>query len=249
MADDEITDLTEEEGSGDAGKGKKRGGKAPKEPKEPKALKEKRQKGEKVKTGAGGVIIIMILVLVILIGGFSAALYFDIFSAREITADLITEPLLNVIIWLDPDYLEINQRLEAERETQEKIFEERTEDLDGREEVIVIREDSLGQREQQLEWRAQELDRREEHIMAMYERTVPLWKRDMTEEELEDMLSLSRLYSQMSPEDAAARLVALHDPRDVAGILYYMNERNAASILAAFEVRYAAQITEILLYS
>jgi len=243
MADDEITDLTEEEGSGDTGKGKSKPEKPPKGPKTPK------EKRPKEKSGAGGVIIIMILVLVILIGGFSAALYFNVFSAREITADLITEPLLNVIIWLDPEYLEIDQRLAEEREAQERQFEEIAENLDEREEVVIIREGSLNQREQQLEWRAQELDRREEHIMAMYERTIPLWKRDMTEEELEDMLSLSRLFTQMSPEDAAARLVALHDPRDVAGILYYMGERNAASILAAFEVRFAAEITEILLYS
>ena len=83
----------------------------------------------------------------------------------------------------------------------------------------------------------------------MYERTVPLYRREMTEEELEDMMSISTLYTQMAPEAAAARLVRLYDPRDVAAILYFMGERNAAAIMSVMTVEYAAEITEILLYS
>jgi len=95
-----------------------------------------------------------------------------------------------------------------------------------------------------------ELDSREAQIIAMYERTVPLHRREpMTEEEIDDMVSLSRTFTQMSPEDAAAILVQLYDPRDVAAILYFMSERNAGAILATMSERYAAEITEILLYS
>jgi flagellar motility protein MotE (MotC chaperone) len=53
----------------------------------------------------------------------------------------------------------------------------------------------------------------------------------------------------MSPDAAAERLVRLYDPRDVAAILYFMAERSAASILAAMEPGYAANITEIMLYN
>jgi len=248
VADDEVTDLTEsEEESGEPAKGK---GKKEKEPKAAKEPKEKKAKKQKEKGGTGGIVIIMILVLVILIGGFGAALYFDVFSAREITADLITDPLLDTIIWLNPGYLTIDQRLTAEREAQEKRFAEQEEDLDEREELIKQREDALNSREQQLFSRGLELDRREEQLLAMYERTVPLYRRDnITEDELEDMMSLSRLYSQMSPDDAAERLVRLHDRRDVAAILYFMGERNAASILATMDPNYAAELTEIWLYN
>jgi len=84
----------------------------------------------------------------------------------------------------------------------------------------------------------------------MYERTVPLYRRpDITDQELEDMISLSRTFTQMSPETAAVILVQLYDPRDVASLLYYMGERNAAAILAVMDISYAAEITEILLYS
>jgi len=252
MADEEVTDLTEDEGadSGSKGKGKKKKEpKAPKEPKELKEKKDKKQKGSKEKGGAGGIIIIMILVLLILVGGFAAALYFDIFDTRVIIADVITDPLLDIIIWLDPGYSSINQRLVLERELMERRFAERTEDLDLREAEIELLEAMLNNREIQLDRRAFDLDRREEQIIAMYERTIPIHRRDMTEQELADMISLSRTYTQMSPETAAEILVRLYDPRDVAALLYYMGERNAASILAVMNTEYAAEITEILLYS
>ena len=251
MADDDVTDLTEEGGESEAaGKGKKKKEKTPKLPKAGKEPKEKKEKAPKEKGGsAGGIILIMIIVLIILIGGFGAALYFDVFDAREITAEIVTQPLLDIIIWLDPGYSTINQRLIEEQAEQEQWFREQSGKMDEREEFIILQEDALTAREQQVERRANELNRREEQILAMYERTVPLYRRDdRTEQEMEDMLSLSRLYTNMSPEAAAERLVALHDPRDVAAILYYMGERNAASILAAFDVRFAAEITEILLY-
>ena len=252
MADEEVTDLTEDdEGAGDS-KGKKKGKepKAPKEPKQPKEKKEKGKKGPKEKGGAGGVIIIMVLVLLILIGGFAAALYFDIFDARVIIAEVITEPLLDVIIWLDPGFSSINQRLAAEGEAQEKRFDERNEAITKKEEEIRLLDEALNTREQQLERRAFDLDRREEQIVAMYERTIPIYRReDLTDQELEDMISLSRTYTQMAPDTAALILVRLYDPRDVAALLYYMGERNAAAILSAMEPGYAAEITEILLYS
>jgi len=258
MADDDVTDLTEEEGSAAPAKGKKapKAPKAPKEPKEEQEPKDKKGKKEKKskekgeKSSAVGVIIIMILVLLILIGGFGSALYFDVFDSRTIISEVVTDPLLDVIIWLDPAYFTISQRLRAEEEAQQQRFAERTEALDRREADLEIQEGMVASREQAVERRTHDLDRREEQIVIMYERTIPLFRRpDRTDEEMEDMLSLSRTFTQMSPDTAATILVQLYDPRDVAGILYYMGERNAASILSEMDVRYAANITEILLYS
>jgi len=260
MADDDVTDLTDEEGSAAPAKGKKapKAPKAPKEPKEPKVKEPKTKKdkkdkksGEKgEKSSAAGVIILMILVLLILIGGFGAALYFDVFDSRPIIADVLTEPLLDVLIWLDPEYHTIRQRLRAEEEASIRQFEERTAELDRREEDIDILEGMIVAREQVVERRMHDLDRREEQIIAMYERTIPLFRRpDRSEQEMDDMLALSRTFTNMSPDTAATILVQLYDPRDVAAIIYYMSERNAASILAEMDVRYAANITEILLYS
>jgi flagellar motility protein MotE (MotC chaperone) len=259
MSDGNTTDLTEDGEPAPAAKGKKasKTPKAPKEPKvekEPKLKKDKKSKDPKDEIGkgggAGGIILIMLLVLIILISGFAAALYFDVFNAREVIGDVITDPLLDIIIWLDPGFSTINARLEAERLTLERRYQERNEDLNERESHIILMEGVLDNRENMLDRRENDLDRREEQIIAMYERTVPLHRRDpMSEQDLEDMMSLSRTYTQMSPDDAAERLVRLYDPRDVASILYYMSERNAASILAAMDPGYAANITEILLYT
>ena len=250
MADEEVTDLTEGEEDSDAkAKGKQKTEKAPKAAKEKKekGSKDKKEKGEK--GGSGVIILLMILVLVVLIGGFGAAVYFDILGAREIVADAITEPLLNLIVWLDPQFSTVDQQLRDERAAQERRFAEREADFEDREEEIILQEDILIMREQALDRREMELNNREDQIIAMYERTIPIHRREMTEQELEDMLSLSTTYTQMSPESAAAILVELYDPRDVAAILYYMGERNAGSILAVMRPNYAAEITEILLYS
>jgi len=255
MADEEVTDLTEE-GSGAPAKGKKapKAPKAPKETKEatdPKGKKEKGKKDKGEKSGAVGVIIIMLLVLIILVGGFTASLYFDVFNARTIIADVVTAPLLDVVIWLDPDYHTIRQRLSAEEEASVRRFEERTEALNRREADMNIRESMIEAREQQVARQTHDLDRREEQIIAMYERTVPLYRRlpEMSEQDMEDMLSLSTTFTNMSPEEAATILVQLYDPRDVASILYYMSERNSAAILTQMDIRYAANITEIWLYN
>ena len=247
MAGEEITDLTggEEEESGAKGKQKKETA-----PKEPKGKKEKipKEKGEK-KGGAGGVILIMLLVLILLIGGFAAAIYFDVFEARSIVADAISEPLTKLIIWLDPGFSTVDQQMRDEAEARERRIMELEFDLDGRIAEAEAREDELFSREQQLDRRASELNSREQQIIQMYERTIPLYRRDdRTDQELEDMLSLSRTYSNMAADVAAEIMVKLHDPKDVAAILYYMSERNAALIFTEFRPEYAAEITEILLY-
>jgi len=260
LADDDITDLTEdEESSGSAGKENQKKQKAPKAPKEPKEPKEKKGKDKKdsketgedaeKKGGAGGIIIIMILVLVILIGGFGAAMYFNVLGARSIVANAVNDPLIKLVIWLDPGFSSIDDRMRAESASRDKRHAEKEAELEERDEEVTLREDSINSREAQLDRRERELDSREAQIIAMYERTVPIYRRDMTEQEQEDMESLSRTYSQMSPSDAAERLARLYDPRDVAAILYFMMERPRAAILAAMNPTYAAEITEILLYS
>jgi len=249
--DDDVTDLTEDaEEPAPASKDKPKKEKAPKVEKPPKAKKEKAPKeNDDSKSGAAGIVLIMILIVILLIGGFGAVLFFDLFSSRQIVGDVVNDPLIRVVTWLDPRFNTIEQQLVIDAETQSKQHAERTEELDIREENIVFLENDIATREQLLERRALELDNREAQIIAMYERTVPIHRREMTEEELEDMISLSRTFSRMSPEDAAKILRQLYDPRDVAAILYYMTERNASAILSTMDERYAAELTEILLYS
>jgi len=258
VPDEEVTDLTEDEAS-----------QAKEEPKKEKAAKAKptpeaedvtdsgkkgkgkgkaKSKGSK-KGGGGGIIIIMLVVALLLAGSFGAAVYFDVFSARAITADLLKDPLLRVVIWLDPSFSTVDERMREEADARDRRLTAREEKLNEREAEIVQRESRADTREQQLERWVIDLNNREEQLIILYERTVPIYRRDMTLQELEDMESLARTFTQMSPESAAYILVGLGSYDDVAAILYFMSDRNAAAILAAFNPDYAANITRVILYS
>jgi len=249
VADEEVTDLTEDGEAASKGKKKQKKVKEPTAENAPKEKKKPKEKGKKKGGGGGGgVVVIMILVLLILVGGFGAAMYFDVLGTRSVVAEFVNDPLIRVVIWLDPAFSTVDRQMRVDAEVRERRIEELENDAKERNEESLLREDILNTREQQLDRREQELNNREQQIIAMYERTIPIYRRDMTEEELEDMMSLARTYTQMSPEDAASIMARLYDPRDVAGILYFMAERNKGSILAAFAPEYAAQVTEILLY-
>jgi flagellar motility protein MotE (MotC chaperone) len=103
--------------------------------------------------------------------------------------------------------------------------------------------------EEQLDRRSIGLDRREAALNQAAE-VAPRPddpRRELTEQELADIQSVSRTYAQMPPETAAEILMELYEMHDVARILFHMTERNVAAILAALEVEYAARVTEMLL--
>ena len=252
MAEEEVTDLTDGEDSGD-GKGKDKGKKKEKAPKEPKKGKEDGEKEPKVrgerKGGSLGVIVLMLLVLFLLVGGFGAALYFDALGARTVVGEAINDPLLDLVIWLDPWFHSVDTRLRAEAAMREERVRAMEDEMEGRVLEVADREALLDAVEAQISRRENELEHREAQLQAMLERAVPLHRRaDLTEQEIEEMLSLSETYAQMAPEIAANIMKAMHDPRDVAGLLFHMSERNRAAIMSVMDERYAAHITEILLY-
>lgn len=269
MADERVTDLTEEgsesdgeaSNTGNAKKQKKpkpaKPSKAPKTPKEKnvKSPKEKKVKGSKApkekgeRSGGTGVIIIMILILAILITGFVLAMNLEILGAREVIYDIVGEPIMNFLIFLDPRMTTIHDQLQLRADEEHRRLDLRESVIAGWEHELENRERAIESRESLLDRREVELDSREAQIRAFYERTIPLHRRVMTEQEIEDMNALSRTFQNMSPSDAATILIELYDPRDIAAILYFMAERNAAAILAEMRPAQAAEITEILLYS
>jgi len=247
MADDDITDLTDEEAPASEGKPKTKKGKEPKEPKPSKSViddGDKPGKKEKGKKKKGKLLIIALLILVILIAGFVyVELTFNLLGTRDMVRDLF----LDVVVWLDPEFRAVDDELKNNNDERVAKLDEREEALDKRDEEITQRESDAITRETQLDRRSTALDLREQQQEQSQDVNVPLFRRDMTEEQLADLQSLSRSYSQMSPEAAAEILVELFNPNDVATILYFMNERNAASILAEMDVDFAARLTEILL--
>jgi len=260
VADEEVTDLTEEGSESKAEPAKEKPAKAAKaagdaEDVTDKGAKDKgkgkgkgKSKGSK-KGGGGGVIAIMLIIALLLAGSFGAAVYFDVFSARAITSDLLKDPLLRVVIWLDPTFSTVDERMRNEAEARDRRLTALEERLEERTQDLAQRESRADTREQQLDRRAIELNNREEQIIAMYERTVPLYRRDMTLQEREDMEAYSRTFTQMAPDAAAQILVGLGSVDNVAAILYFMSERNAAAIMAAFHPDYAAAVTNVWLYN
>ena len=238
MANDDFKDLTEPEGSEEASNGKKKKEKTPKPPKEPKQPKEKLTKAEKKaakkagkgKKKRGKLKIILIIVLVLLVAGFVfEEIYYNYLGTRDM--------LIDAVVKLDPAY-----------GTREKKLNERESLLDAREADLDAREKTVTSRENQNDRRTASLDTREKDVNDLLQWSLPLYRRQMTEQELTDMQSVSMSYSRMAPEIAAAILMELNDPDDVAAILYYMSERSAAAILAVMDPEFAAVITEIFLY-
>ena len=250
MAED-ITDLTEDEDEESQGKGKKKPKKEKKE-KEPKPPKEKKEKPEKKpkdgkkSSGMWMIVLILILIVVLAIAIVVLSLFFDLFGARNLANDILAEPLMSTIVWLDPEFSSIEEGLTVAAEEREKALDDREAELDTREEELEARKAEANELETRLERRSVALDRREQQL-NVFENALPVFRREMTEQEINNMTSLSRTYAQMSPEAAAGILAELPEPNHVASILYFMSERNAASILAAMDVEYAAQLTEILL--
>jgi len=259
MSEGDVTDLTED-GAPDAGKGKKVKEKKVKEKKKDKNSKDSGdgvdgfdgEDGQKVKGkkkgGATGIIVLMLLVLFLLVGGFGTALFFDALGARMVVANAINDPLIDLVIWLDPGFNTVADRMRADAELYESRFRAREQAMDERDSAIIEKEYELQRLEEQISRREADMERREAQLEAMADRTIPLHRRDMTEQEFEDMVSLSNTYAQMAPEVAATIMVALHDPRDVAGLLYHMAERERAAIMTEMTPAFAAHVTEILLY-
>ena len=237
---DDFRDLIVEDDAGNDGKDNKKPAKTPKAPKEKKTPKPKEEKeakpekpekpGKAVKKKKGAkIVLILVLLLIIAIGAFVFIEFIDpslsLFGARDFLVESVTK--------LDPNYVTYETRLSE--------LERRSEELDAREALIDTRERQHTRRQSELDDFSKELNDKELRI-------TPIYRRIMTEQELVDMQSLSRTYSLMSPETAAEILSRLYESRDIAAILYYMGERNAAAILAEMETARAAEITMILLY-
>ena len=254
---DDFRDLTEDEADpDDNGKGKKKEPKQPKPEKQAKTQAEngqkeqakgkekkeskkgKKNKADKKKKG-GKVKLILILVLVILVGG----IVFVEFINPELNMLGLRDLLVENVVKLDPAFVSA---------------EERQVSLDTYEAETAVREAAVASREAQVDRRRADLDAREAELRDRELKLIPIYRRIMTAQEADDMESLSRTYSMMSPEAAAEIFDELYAAKpanrreevaqDIAAILYHMTERSAAAVLSAMDAELAAEITLILLY-
>ena len=203
--------------------------------------------------------ILIIAIPIVLIGGFVfEEIYFNKLGVRDWTRDAF----INASIWLDPDTATVQRTLrkrseeldmreadlEARDERRRAELEDRRAELNARKAELDEREDSLTSSEKMLEQRSTSLDKREQDIAEIEISKIPLYRRDLSEQELADIEALSGTFAAMSPDSAADVLVRMYDPGNVAVIIYYMSSKNAAAILSAMDPAYAANLTQLLLY-
>ena len=193
-------------------------------------------------------VLIFLLVLIVLIACFAVAVTLNLFGTRDIVGGTLSQPLIRAVAWLDPEFTEVEAAIREAGDKREVELDTREADMDERESELDTRDEALIQRERQLDRRAAALDRREQNINhAETATSIPPFQRQLTDEEIEGFVSLSRSYSKMPPESAAAIIAEIYTLEDAATIIYYMAERSAGPVLAAMDPELAARITEVLL--
>jgi len=195
-------------------------------------------------------ILLLIGIPVILIGAFVTLVIINLFGMRDIVGGFLKDPLIDAVVWFDPEFSSVEATIREAGTKRQKELDERENGIAEREAELEGLGLALDDRETQLDRRSDALDRREQNISQVEtSANVPVYQRVLTEKEIEEMQSLSRSFSSMSPEAAAGILAELYTLEDAATILFYMTERNAGAILAVLDVEIAARITEILLGS
>jgi len=257
MADtinEETTDLT---GDGIAGGAEKPVQRVVKRPAPPPTAppphdprREQPVSSDKKKKKKSGIKLILILVPVVLVVAFVVLLIMNLFGVRDWVGGVLTDPLTKAIVWLNPEFTSIEERLQARGDARKAELDEREADIASRTSVLNERDLANESREQQLNRLSDALDRREQNIEDREEAfspEVPYFRRPLTEDEIADLQALARSYASMDSESAAEIMAELYSLEDAATILYYMADRYAGAILAAMNPELAARITEVLL--
>ena len=212
--------------------------------------------GKKEKGILFKILIIVIPVLLVAAFVFEEVSY-DKLGLREKTGDLLT----NAVIWLDPQHdsarrtlrlrkEELDRReadLAAREERQLADYDARLSALSERKSALDEREDGLDAAEAKIEQRNASLDKREQDLNDMTLDKTPIYKRNLSEQEITDLKNLSGTFAAMAPDSAAEILVRMYDPGDVAAIIYYMSSKNAAAVMSAMDPAYAANLTQLLI--
>ena len=193
---------------------------------QPAVSMEKKAAKSKPKKKKGGLIGLVFLIILTIIA--TAFLYFSI----QFNWGGVRDKLIETVNSLDPEYV---------------IYTEKIEDLNKREQQILLLEKKLEAEELKLSQKKTDLDKQEANIKEQEIVRLPIYRRILNDEDLQDMKSLSKIYAQMAPGTAAGILTTLYDIDDRAAIIYFMSEASAAAIMQEMEVRDAAEITDALL--
>jgi len=80
-----------------------------------------------------------------------------------------------------------------------------------------------------------------------YVDTTPIYRKNLSELQLEDMKTIGTIYTKMPPEDAAGIISKFTEIEDMAAVIYFMPATAAAAVLGAMDSGLAVQITVALI--
>ena len=254
----ELTDLTGENPESGTKRNRTKSPKAAAPDKADKKEKKEKHKSEEHKKKGILFKLLIIGIPIILVAAFVAEeIVFNWVGTRNYVRDFF----ISAAAWLDPEssgiidnlskreeeFIKFKTETEVEIAKLQRSSDERETGLSERESTLDEREAAIADREAQMDRQKESLTAWEKEISEKEFSLTPAFRRDLSDQEIEDMQSLARTYAAMEADTAASIMAALYNEIDAASILYYMSERNAAAILSVMDVDFAAKVTEILL--
>ena len=179
--------------------------------------KQKAAKKSKVKVLPIAIGLIVVAAAAVLVLGVAK----DLFGVRD--------GLMNFLGSMDPDY-----QTAAARET----------DLEKREQSVSDREKAVKDEEEKLTEKEKELQTREENVgNGTFADTIA----GFSDEHITQLQQLASVYSKMDAKTAAAALSKLSSVEDMAVVINYMKDENAAALMNNLDADPAAKITKTIL--
>ena len=200
------------------GDGKKKG----RRKKKPKVKKEKAEK----KGGFGAALLAILVVLIVVAGVF---LYLTLVNDWG----GVRTSLLTTVNKLDPEFRTVEEQKVAD-------YNAAKAQLEGDQAALLKAQQALDQRKAELDTRQGAISKAETELL-------PLYRRNLSEEKLEEIKQTGKIYESMEPQTAAGIMSRLYDETYMAAILYYMKPDKAAEVMSHMTADLAARITTELL--
>ena len=141
----------------------------------------------------------------------------------------IRNSMMNFLGSMDPNYVTV--------EAQDASLKKREQSVTDREKAVKEQEDGLKDKEK-------ELDTREKNVGNG---TFAEYIAGFSNEHISQLQQLASVYSNMDAKAAAAALSKLGNVEDMAVVINYMKDQNAAALMNNLDADTAAKITEYIL--
>lgn len=193
-----------------------------------KAAKQQAAANKQGKKGFMGLVVLFVLLI-----GAAVFLYFSVINDWG----GVRTSILTTVNRLDPGFryakeeqlAEYNRNVEAVEAAQKQL------NLD-----IAAFEKSRAEQNAALDKRKKELD--EQEIF-----TLPLYRQGLSDDKIDEIKQLAKIYENMDAEDAADIMSRLYDVSHMAAILFYMKPAPAADVMSSMPADLAARVTTELL--